>query len=204
MVGHDAVEEEQPLEMIQLVLHGTGLEGVHLETPRLAVHVEPLDDKARRPAHVAGQVGDAHAPLTADLDPRSLDDDRIEQHHLAMTRARLAMAGDVDAERPSGDADLRGGDTHRVPDSAHGVEQIASERPSLVADVADGLAAHRQGRMRKLEDPLDHEWRRRIGRVPRLELQDVGVVGFEVGFDAHLAGELRQLHAQPVDVGMAG
>jgi hypothetical protein len=202
MVGHDAVEEQQPLEMIQLVLHGPGFESVDLEPPRLAAQVEPFDDERGGPAHIAGQVGDAHASLPADLTPGTLDDDWIEQHHLAVAGARLGMAGDVDAERAPGNTDLGCGDTDRVPDAAHGVEQISAQRPSCVVDLADGLATRRQGRMGKVENAPDHEWRLRIERLRALALQDVGVVGFEVGFDTHLGGELGQLHAQPVDVGV--
>src|SRR3954468_15304481 len=64
----DAVEEEQALQVVELVLQGAGLEGVRLDPPLLtrprhATH----DDDGRRPYNVAGQVRHRQAALPSYL-----------------------------------------------------------------------------------------------------------------------------------------
>src|SRR5215217_86508 len=60
--GVDAVEEEQPVEVVELVLEAACLEP--LGPDRAAV---PLRLHGGRPAHVRGQLVDAQAALATDL-----------------------------------------------------------------------------------------------------------------------------------------
>src|SRR4051812_43020358 len=64
-----AVEEQQPVEVIELVLHGARLEGVDVQGSLVPVDADPAHDERGGAAHVAREVGDAHAAFATDVDP---------------------------------------------------------------------------------------------------------------------------------------
>src|SRR3954462_7100858 len=76
----DAVEEQDPVEVVDFVEEAAGLEAVGLHAPRAAVAIAALDDDVGRAAHVAGEVGDREAALAADRGAARLDDHRIDEH----------------------------------------------------------------------------------------------------------------------------
>src|SRR4051812_20118530 len=151
----DPVEEQQTVEVVELVLHSTRLEGVEVQRALLPVESDAAHDQRAGAAHVAGQVGHAHAALTPDIAAVARDDDGVEEHHLAVTRARLGVAGDVDAERASRHADLRRRDTDRVRRPAHGVDEVASELPGDVVELTDGCAHAAEHGVREAPDRDD-------------------------------------------------
>ena len=110
----DAIEEQQALGVVHLVLDGDRLEGVGLdEDPlpgdrQLTAHGEPTG-----PGHVAGEVGDRHAPLPAAFASRPLDDVGVAEDEESVAGPGLGVTGDVHAEHAAGDADLLG----RQPDA---------------------------------------------------------------------------------------
>jgi carboxylate-amine ligase len=112
VVGRHAVEEQQPVEVVELVLQGAGLERVGLDHPVAAVDVDATHDDARGPHNVAGEVGDAHAPFPAGVGAVGQQYLRVEQHQLAVTGHRLLVPGDVHHEGALAHTDLRRGQTH--------------------------------------------------------------------------------------------
>src|SRR5581483_6487172 len=75
----NAVEEQHPVQMVELVEQGPGLEGVGLDHPDGAVGRQPADDHVGRPGDVAGEVGDRQAALPGQLLVAGEDEDGIEE-----------------------------------------------------------------------------------------------------------------------------
>ena len=76
----DAVEEQQPVEMVDLVLQAARLEALGAERRRRPM----LDLDRGGAAHVGGQLGDAQAALAADLGALRADDPRVDEHEPAV------------------------------------------------------------------------------------------------------------------------
>src|SRR5580700_7781192 len=61
---HPACEED-PVQVVQLVLHGTGKQAVSLHANLLAVAVQPFGDDTLTPGHLADPPGDGQAALVS-------------------------------------------------------------------------------------------------------------------------------------------
>src|SRR5689334_11355103 len=92
-----AVEEQQALAVVDLVLERPGLEGVRgqLDVVAGAGQLTAYDEPGR-PLHVTGEVGDAHAALARLLVARGLQHLGIAEHEGAVVVARLRVRRDVD------------------------------------------------------------------------------------------------------------
>ena len=79
------VEEEDPVEVVELVEQGAGLEGVGLDHAFEALDGEASHHDGRCSSDVAGEVGDAHAPFTG-------DDGAVGEQHLGVEQHDLPVA----------------------------------------------------------------------------------------------------------------
>src|SRR5581483_7139355 len=137
--GANAVQKQQPVQMVELVEKGPGFEGVGLDHPHSAVGGDPPDDDLRGPGDVAGEVGDRQAPLAGQFLVAGQDEDGIEQHERAVAGVGLLVAGDVDGEGPERHADLGSGDADARRRGEHRVEQVGGQGLLLGADVGHGV-----------------------------------------------------------------
>src|SRR5581483_7595249 len=87
----NAVEEQHPVQMVELVEQGPGLEGVGLDHPDGAVGRQPADDHVGRPGDVAGEVGDRQAALPGQLLVAGEDEDGIEEDEGAVAGIGLPV-----------------------------------------------------------------------------------------------------------------
>src|SRR5712691_3794969 len=75
----ESIYEEDPVEMVQLVLKGPRGEARALDPDLLAVPVAPLDHHRLVAGHLPDPVGIAEAALIADLDPAAPDQLGVDQ-----------------------------------------------------------------------------------------------------------------------------
>src|SRR5690348_9363937 len=75
----NAVQEEQPVEVIDLVLQRARFEGVGGDLLWASVRRRAANGDDLRAPHVAREVGEAHAALARDVGAASGDDLRVDQ-----------------------------------------------------------------------------------------------------------------------------
>src|SRR5689334_14640277 len=103
--GH-AVEEEDAVEVVELVLKDARLERRRLEGERLASGRHGGDVDACRTAHVCGQLRDREAALAPELVAFGMHDRWVDEDDRPLARVRLRMPGDVDRDHAEELAEL--------------------------------------------------------------------------------------------------
>ena len=124
----DPVKEEQAVGVVDFVLQRHGLETVGSDLHPLAGQRQLTSNhKALTPGHIPGEVGNRHAALTTPLAARRADNHCVAQGEQTVTRARLDMTRDVEAEHPGGHTDLLGGQSDATRGDQLGGKQIGDE-----------------------------------------------------------------------------
>jgi hypothetical protein len=102
-------------------------EALGRDHPLVPLRSHPLQDDGSRPSDISGEIGNAHASLSADHPPFHLDDHRIEQHDQSVRCRDLRMGGDVDRDSAPSDTDLWRSKADACRRRPHRVDQIARE-----------------------------------------------------------------------------
>src|SRR5687767_13592937 len=103
----DAVEEHDPVEVIDLVLKSYGLEAEAAQVDGAPRGIEPLDSDLLCAFHIRQEVGEAEAAFAADLPLAGFTDHGVRDADEPMRLARPRRGRDVHDERPHEAADLR-------------------------------------------------------------------------------------------------
>ena len=106
MGPRNPVQEDETVEVVELVEHGTGFKRVDTQRARLTVWTDPAHRQLCRPCHVSGEIRDRHAAFPGDLRWSFDDHCRVKQYERPMAGTCLPVPGDIDGERPEPDADL--------------------------------------------------------------------------------------------------
>src|SRR5215216_6020787 len=77
----DAVDEQNSVEMVDLVLEDTRAPAASLDAHRPVVESDPLDCHGFGAWHLASPPGDAQAPLVTEDPTARLDDLRVDQRN---------------------------------------------------------------------------------------------------------------------------
>jgi len=121
--------------MVDLVLEGSSFETIGRDDAIFALGGTSPHDDPTRATDVSGEVGNAKAPLSANLAAGGFDDNGIDQDHEAVAGRRLLMLAHVDGYDPAGDADLWGGESDAGRRCAHGLQQVGDQ--SVIGNVTD-------------------------------------------------------------------
>src|SRR5439155_12983969 len=100
-----AIEKEQPVQMVHLMLEGAREQIGAFDDALLAVSIESLDDRALRARDRRVEAGHAQAAFFLQLHPFPLDERRVDEHHQDV---RFVPHRKVDDENTHGLTDLRG------------------------------------------------------------------------------------------------
>lgn len=120
--GRDAIEDQDPIQVIEFVLDGARLDA---GAPFLRSFKAQVD--ALRPLHVRQHARQALAALPPHLLAGSVHDQRVDEHQQAVVRLCRRMAGDVHHGHPHRVAYLGGGQTPAARQGTHGVNQVGSK-----------------------------------------------------------------------------
>ena len=124
----EAVEEQHPVEVVGLVLDGTGQQVGALDGDRLAVHVEAAGDHGQRALAVDGQAGDRQAALRAVLDV-------LGEVRTGLTRWPTSPSTfQVNTRRPT---PICGAARPGAGGVEHGVGEVLDEAAQLLVEVDD-------------------------------------------------------------------
>ena len=136
--GAHAVEKQDAVEVVDLVLHRPGLEAGDGDAVRLRVSIQRLEHDRVRAVHFGVHVGDRQAALLGAFDfTAGFHDARIDEHE-----GRPELLAYVDHGDSLRHADLirRQTDAVRRP---HGFEQVVHQLPDSVVRRRDRLARSR-------------------------------------------------------------
>jgi hypothetical protein len=142
----EAVDEQDPVEVVGLVLDRAGEEVRALDDDRLAVHVEPVGDDAAGPEAVDREPGQGQAALGTVLD-------LLGEPELGVDQV-AHLTGDVPGEDAQAHTDLRcrQAGAGRVQ---HGVGQVVDERAQLLVEVRHRRRSRAQDRIAEQPDRPD-------------------------------------------------
>lgn len=190
--GH-AVDEEMAVEVVQLVLDGTGLEGVGPELELLTVGSETFDHHLLGADDVTRQVGDAHASLPRSDRAMGDDEPGIHDHELTVTGTGLGVTGHVHTEDAESHSDLRCCNSYRMCCLAHRVEEIT-------ADCSHGVVDHLHRLRWSREDVRGREYDVTLQRASH----EIGFGRVHVAVDTELSRASVERGGEASHVDIAG
>ena len=157
--GVHAVDEEDAVEMVNLVLRGAGEEAGGFEVEFVPGEVARVDGDFRGAANLGADFRDAEAAFGAGLFPFGFCDGRIDENqgHRQGRRdgPRLFAGGHINDGEQNRFADLLRGQADAVG-GVHGLHHIRGELAVVGRDVIDALALLAQDRVTILDDFQNH------------------------------------------------
>src|SRR5437899_3269654 len=145
------VDEQKPVDMVDLVAERAREQLRPFIGPLLAVGVEALDDDALRPHRGAPEAGHGEAALVVTLLP-------LTQHELGIDQldelALLLADGEVDHDDAQGHGDLRRGQAD-ARGRVHRLDHVVEEPADRAVDLTDGLGGLVEHRVAVFHDGPD-------------------------------------------------
>lgn len=157
--GIHAVDEENAVQVIDLVLGGAGEEAGAVEADFVAVERLGVDGDFFGAADLGADFGDAEAAFAAGLFADRLGEDGVHQdqghRELRGDRPGEFGFGDVDDGKEEGLADLLGGEADAFG-GVHGLHHVGGELPVVGGDVVEAFAFFTQDRVAVFDDVQNH------------------------------------------------
>jgi hypothetical protein len=125
------VDEEDPIQVVDLMLHGAGGQALQLPAIGLAVLVQRFQDHPVGTGNLGKHIRDGQTALLGAVLARGFHDPRVHHH-------QLHSLG-VDHRHPTGHADLVRGEADTLG-RVHGLEQVGDEPADLVVHHRHGCA----------------------------------------------------------------
>src|SRR5687768_300469 len=147
-----AIDEQCAVEVVHLVLEAAGEQSGPFDRLRLAVAIEPFEDRAGRTRHCCVEARHAQTALFFELHSIALDELGVDEHEQV---GGIAADRDVAHEDPFADANLRRGE----PDAGrgvHGLNHVVHEGINLRCDLGDRLGGTMEHRRSVADDRTQH------------------------------------------------
>src|SRR5258708_14747452 len=132
----EAVDEEDAVEVVDLVLHGAGEKLFTFDLEPVSVDILRADLDLGGAMDLLANLGEAEATLFFELLALALDDLGIDEDELLFG---ILLEADVDDGKPLRDAALRCGEAEALR-GVHGREHLIDELLELRVEDGDGLA----------------------------------------------------------------
>ncbi len=114
-----AVEDQDSIKVIQLVLDRTGLKPLRPDSGARTLHNDPLGT-----SDIGGDVWETETPLSGHTTPCVFQHASVDEHDQAPARCGVAMPGDVHHRHPDELSYLRGGEADAGGVSPHRIDEI--------------------------------------------------------------------------------